>query len=174
MTALEIRIIGYALLALLVMGATGYATHKLDNARYEALQAEYSKYQAEVATDSATAQQAARAAIQAQFDARTAQEAANAKTIASLTDQAAAARQSADFANRLLASALKAGAATTGHSVPAADGKPGATDPAKGGGDQPTPDLARDVADSATECRDAIERLSALQAELAAQLKSRD
>lgn len=171
MTALEIRIIGYALLALLVMGATAYATHRLDDARYEALQAQYSKYQAQVATDAATAEEAARAAIQAQIDARTAQEAANARTVASLTSQIDTARQSAEFAQRLLASALKAGAASAGHPVPAAGHQPGAPDPAKGGSDQPAPDLARDVADSATECRDAIERLSALQAEIASQLK---
>jgi hypothetical protein len=171
MTALEIRIIAYALLALGVMGVTAYATHRLDGARYEALQADYSKYQARVQTDAATAQEAARAAIQAQFDARTAQEAANAKTIASLTAQADAARSSADFAQRLLASALEAGTATASHPVPAAGHQPGAADTSQGGGDQPAPDLARDVADSASECRDAIERLSALQVELQPQLR---
>jgi len=171
-TALEIRIIGYALMALGIIGVTAYATHRLDDARYEALQVEYADYRTQVQADAVTAQKAYATALQAQIDHRTNLEASNAQTIASLTSQADAARQSADFAQRLLASSLSAGSAAAGHPVPGAGGQPGAHDPTAGAGDQSTPDLARDVADSASECRDAIERLAALQVELAPQLRS--
>ena len=168
MTALEIRLIGYSILALCVIGVASYATHRLDNARYEALEAQYAKYQAQVEKDAATAQQNARDAIQAQIVARTAQEAANAKTVASITARADAAQRDADFANRLLESAIKTGAAATGHQVPAAGDKSGAHDGAASDGDQP---LAQEIGAAAGECRQAIEQLSALQVELAPQLR---
>ena len=170
-SALEVRIIAYALLALGVIGVTAYGTHRLDDARYEELQAQYADYRAQVQADAVSAQKAYATALQAQIDRRTNQEASNAQTIETLTSQVAAAQQSSEFAQRLLASALQAGSAAAGHQVPAAGNQPGAHGASAGGSDQQTSDLTRDVADSANECRDAIERLDRLQIEIAPQLK---
>lgn len=161
---------GYGLLALLIIAAAAYCTHRLDAAHYEALQAAYTRYQAQVQADAASAQEAARNALQAQIDAKTAQEARNAKIIANLEDRASAAERNAAFAERLLAAARAAGTAAPGHSVPAAHDQPGAPGTPGHGGDQPAFDLLGTTTLAAGECRDAIERLQALQAEIAPQV----
>ncbi|MDB6104027.1 MAG: hypothetical protein JWO52_4026 [Gammaproteobacteria bacterium] len=167
MNALEIRLILYGLLSVGIITGTAYATHKLDSAHYESLLAAFSQYQAKVFEDNATAQKAARDALQAQIDAHTSAESNNAKVIASLQSQVDGAQRDAEFARKLLAVAANAGAAAGSGSVSKAGSGPGApgTTGTSGGGS-----LAQDLGDAAGECRDAIQRLAALQAELIPQL----
>lgn len=101
MSSLEIRIILYGILALGMIGASAYATHRLDAAHYEALQLE-------VAQNNANAQDAARIALQDQIDRANAQDAANAKIVADLTTRASSAESDLTFAHKLLAAATAA------------------------------------------------------------------
>lgn len=171
--ALEIRLILYGLLSLGVISATAYATHKLDDARYESLRSDFSGYKAQVATDDATAHTALANALQAQIDSRNATEARNAQlqtSLQSVQADAVAAHRDVDFANRLLAAAAHAGTAAASSAVSKAQGGSGAADTPGASGDRSTPNLIADVTDSATECRDAIQRLAALQLEIAPQI----
>lgn len=171
MSELEIKIIAYVILALGIVAGASYATHKLDAAHYEALEAQYAKYQAQVQSDAASAQQAARAALQAQIDEKAAQEAANARIMSDLESRADAAERNASFAQRLLSAARASGAAPAGHQMSGADNQPGTVGAPGASGDRPAFDLPGTLAASAGECRDAIERLEAIQAELQPQLK---
>lgn len=171
LTALELRILGYGLLAILVMAGTAYATHRLDSARYEGLQADFSKYQAQVAVDSATAHKAYADAIQAQIDRRSAQEAANAKTVTELKTRLATSKRDDDFARRLLLAAKDSGSKPADSSVPGTGHQPRTPGTPPASGDRPAFDLSQTLSAAAGECRDAIERFQALQAELNPQLR---
>lgn len=171
LSSLALRLIGYGVLALAIAAGGAYVAHRLDQARYEALQAEFSKYQAKVESNDVEAHRAFAEALQAQVTQRLSQESQNAKTIATLTTQATSARESADFAYRLLERARSAGTTTAGTEVPAPDRKPAASGPPQGNGHQSATELAQLTADSALECREAIERLNRLQVELVPQLR---
>jgi hypothetical protein len=153
----------YVLCAILA----GYLTHRvIDVPHYDALQAEYVGYKAQVADADAKAQEAAKDAVEAQIQTRLATEANNGKVIAQLQAERDSAAVDRDFARRLLAAA-QAKPATTGDPVSAAIDRPG-TDGAAGASSDRS--LAQDLGDATGECRAAIQRLAALQAELAPQL----
>lgn len=171
--ALEARIIAYAILALGVIGLTAYATHKLEAARYERLDADFAKYRSQTSEDYAAAHKAARDALQAQIAEHAAAEARNAQISASLESaqaEAAAAHRDAEFARRLLATASNSGTAASGDPVPEAGGGSGSHDSPSTSGDRPTSELSGLIADSASECRIAIQKLTALQLEVSPQL----
>lgn len=167
MTALEIRIVLYALLSFGIIGTTAYATHKLDDARYESLEAQYAKYQSQVQADAVTSQKAATDALQAQIDARISAEANNAKVIQTLQSKADGARSDADLANRLLNSAIETGAAAAGDKMPKAAGGSIAS---AAGGTQERAGLETSVAGAIGECERNANRLDALIAEIRPQL----
>lgn len=173
MNPLEIRLIAYGLLSLGVIGVAAYATHKLDDARYESLQSDFSEYKAQVATDNATAHTALANALQAQIDSRNATEARNAQlqtSLQSVQADAVAAHRDADFANRLLAAAAHTGTTAPSSGVPKAQGGSGTDGSSGASGDRQTPDLLADVTASAAECREAIQNYAALQLQLSPQL----
>lgn len=171
MDPLEIRIIAYAVLGLGVISATAWATHKLDDARYASLQAEYSQYQATTQANDALAQKTARDALQLAVDTHQKAEDNNAKTIASLQSQVDGARTDAEFARKLLASAAAAAApGTAGHPAAQTNGGSTANGAPTAPGDRPPTTLLGDVTAAAAECRDAIQRFTALQIELRPQL----
>jgi hypothetical protein len=155
---------------LLAAAVAGFFVHHWDTARYAALQAAFSKYQAQVALADEASQKAASQALQAQLSAKTVTDARNEAVIEELQNEKSSLASSLTFANRLLAAA-KAGATSGGSQVPAANGQPAAHGSTPASGYRPAPDLTQLVSLSATECADAIERFSALQAELAPQLK---
>jgi hypothetical protein len=149
----------------LVLG--GYLTHRtIDVPRYDRLQTSFASYRGQVADENAKAQQAARDAIEAQIKARLKTEANNSAVIQQLQQERDSAAADRDFARRLLVAAQARSTATSG-AMPQAGGGSGSNDPsgAPGGGS-----LAEDLAAAAGECRAAIQRLAALQAELAPQL----
>lgn len=158
----------FLLTGALGLGGGIWVTHTLDGTRYSALQATYAKYQADVAQANATAQQAAREALQKQIDARLTTEANNAKIIDQLTQERDHVAADRDFARRLLAAA-QAKPATGRGAVPTADHQPGTADPPEASGDR---SLAADIGDAAGECRDAIQGWASLQAQLIPQLRS--
>lgn len=173
MNPLEIRLLAYGLLLLGIIGATAWATHRFDEAHYETLRAAFAQYQAQVQKDNADAKGALASALQAQIDTRVATEKHNEQLQSSLQQvqaDAASAHADADFAHRLLAAAQNAGPATGGTAVPKAPGGRGSDGAASSAGDQPAATLLGDVAGAAAECRDAIQRLAALQLELSPQL----
>lgn len=145
----------------------GYLTHSLvDAPRYDGLQAKFSSYQAETAQQAANAERAARSALQDQIATRLATEANNGKVISQLQNERDAAVADRDFARRLLTAAQAKPAAPSGAVPPAAGGRR-SDDPSGASSDR---SLAQDLGDAAGECRSAIQRLAALQAELAPQL----
>lgn len=147
----------------------GYLTHRLvDVPRYDALHMAYSKYQAEVSQADAKAQAAARDAVQAQIQTRLQTESHNGEIIQQLQAERDSAVSDRDFARRLLAAA-QAKPTPSSHSVPATAGGSGTDDSAGASGDR---SLTQDLGDAAGECRSAIQRLAALQAELAPQLST--
>ena len=158
----------YLLTGGLGLGAGIWATHKLDGASYDALQARFASYQRDVADADAKAQKAASDALQAQINTRLATEANNGKVIQQLQAERDSAAADRDFARRLLAAAQAVPTAAD-HSGTAAAGGSAAPDPARPPGDRP---LAQDLGDAAGECRDAIQRLAALQVELQPQLRT--
>jgi len=145
----------------------GYVTHRFDSTDYEALQAQYKGYQAQVADADAKAQEAARDALETQIQTRLQTEANNGKVISQLQNERDAAVADRDFARRLLAAA-QARPAAPSDPVPATTGGRRFDDPSGPSGDR---SLAQDLGDAAGECRSAIQRLAALQAELKPQLK---
>lgn len=146
----------------------GYLTHwVIDVPRYDALQTSLASYKAQQADKDAAAQKAAADALEAQINSRLATEANNGKVISQLQNERDAAVADRDFARRLLAAA-KARAPAASGAVPAAAGGRRFDDPSGPSGDR---SLAQDLGDAAGECRSAIQRLAALQAELKPQLK---
>jgi hypothetical protein len=148
--------------------------HRWDMTRYETLQADFAGYRAQVSAQAAAAQAAARAAVEAESALRQAAEARNAEILSKYQEQkgvADAAARDRDIAQRLLHAAYPAAPAGSGsRPMPApADrsGTPGA--PAAPGDRQPDA-LAGLTAAAIADCRDAIERLDALQRELKPQL----
>lgn len=165
----ELRLAAYLLTALGIAAGAAWATHRLDTARYETLNATFATYQAQAEKNAAASQAAAAAALQAEIARRTDQESKNAQIVSQLTDQASAARSDAEFARRLLAAAAAPPAASAGgHQNGPADHQPAAPGAPGAPGDR---SLAQDLGAAAGECRDAIERLAALQSELIPQLK---
>jgi hypothetical protein len=146
----------------------GYLTHRvIDAPRYNALQAEFKGYQAKVTDADDRAQKAANDALEAQIQSRLQTEANNGKVISQLQNERDAAVSDRDFARRLLAAA-KAQPPAGSSAVSTASGGRRFDDPAGASGDR---SLAQDLGDAAGECRNAIQRLAALQAELKPQLK---
>jgi hypothetical protein len=152
---------------LLAAGVGGFAIHEADTIPYNRLQASLSSYKAQVADENAKAQKAAADALQEQIDKRLTTEANNEKVISQLTAERDSTAADRDFARRLLAAAQARPTAGRGP-VPGAADQHGTTQGAKPSGDG---SLAQDLGDAAGECRDAIQRLAALQTELIPQLK---
>jgi len=151
---------------LLSAAVAGYGVHELDQIPYGRLQTTFASYKAQVADDDAKAQKAAADALQAQINTRLTTEANNGKVIAQLAQERDSAAADRDFARRLLAAA-QAKPTTGGGAVPTAGHQPGTSDPAGSSGDR---SLVTDLGSAAGECRDAIQRLAGLQAELIPQL----
>lgn len=148
----------------------GYLTHRvIDVPRYDALQTSLASYKAQEAAKDEAAQKVATDALQAQIDTRLATEANNGKVISQLQSERDAAVTDRDFARRLLAAAQATAAPGRG-GMSAAAGGSGTHDSTGAPGDRPAAELAQLIADSATECRIAIQRLTALQEELRPQL----
>lgn len=147
-----------------------WITHGIDQARLQDLQAKFSQYQAQVQADNTTAQRAADEALQAEFNARKAAEVTNAEVRQSLESQVADAQRDRDFATRLLQRAQNARTTAAGSEVPGTFDRPGTAPDSSAPADRPATNLIRLTADSATECRDAIQRLAGLQIELIPQL----
>ena len=155
---------------LLSAAIAGLGVHELDQIPYARLQTTFASYKAQVADANEKAQQAATDALQAQINARLTTEANNGKVISQIQSERDAAVADAQFAKRLLAAA-QARPAATGDPVPTTAGGSGSHGAASAPGNRPTPEFSQLIADSATECRVAIQRLTALQLELAPQLK---
>lgn len=165
MTAL-LTILRMAWPYLLTAAAGGFISHEIDQIPYERLQTSFSSYKAQVAAANAQAQKAASDALQAQIQTRLTTEANNGKVIAQLQSERDGAVADAQFARRLLAAA-QALPTTPSHPGASTPGGSGADDPAGSSGDRP---LAQELELAAGECRAAIQRLAALQAELGPQL----
>lgn len=166
MTALLLKYAPYLAAVLVVFGAGSWTGYKGAQPAYNRLQGQFSDYKAQVAADELAAQKAATAALQAQIAQRNEVESNNAKVIADLQSKADSAAADRDFARRLLAAAQARPApnsdpATKTQGGSTADGSPDAS------GNR---SLVADLGAAAGECRDAIERFSALQAELRPQL----
>lgn len=135
-------------------------------AEYSALQAEYSAFQIQVAHEREVAQKAATDALEAQIAARNATEEHNAQIISQLQSQADHAAADRDFARRLLAAVQARSAASSDPSPKAESGQPVDAAPQSGGNQS----VAQLLGPTAGECRDAINQLIALQAEIRPQL----
>jgi hypothetical protein len=142
--------------------ASIFITHKFDEAAYADLKAT-------TATAYADAQKTYSDALAAQIASERATERRNDQISASLAavqNDAASAHRDADFAQRLLAAAAKTSAPAGSPPVPATGSAPGA--PAAGAalGDRRAGDLSGLTAGAIAECRNAIERLSAIRLKL--------
>ena len=158
-----LKLAGY----LLTAGIGAFISHEIDQIPYDRQATAFESYKAQVADADAKAQKAAADALQAQINTRLTTESHNGQIVAQLTQERDSAALDRDFARRLLAAAQ---AKPRSGQVPAPGHQPATPDPAQPSGNGSTPDLARLVADSATECRDAIQTLTALQFELKPQL----
>lgn len=144
----------------------GYGAHEFDQIPYSRLQTTLASERTQHADEVAAGQKAAADALQAQINTRLTTEANNGKVIAQLTADRDSAAADRDFARRLL-SAAQAKPATSSGQVSAAGHQPGIAPGAAAPGDG---SLAQDLGAAAGECRDAIQRLAALQIELIPQL----
>ena len=169
MLPLLLKYLPYLIVAAVIAGGSGYATHKLDKTSYEALQAKFSKYQAEVAEANEASQRAYAKALTDEIDKRNEADANNAQVISKLTSEKDNLTAGLVFANRLL-SALKAQSPSGSHSVPAPPDQPGTPQAPGGGGDQ---QIAQLLGAAAAECKHNTEALSALQAELIPQMRKK-
>lgn len=160
----------YLLAAAVAAAGSVWITHRLDTVALDSLQAKYSQYVAQSETLEAAQEAAANKAISAQLQTHLTIETTNAQVIGSLQDQVDAAKSDAAFAKQLLSAAAKAQSAGSG-SVFATGSGPAADDATKGSSDKSAFNLLGVATDSITECRDAIQRLAALQLEIAPQLK---
>ena len=153
---------------ILVASLGMYGGYRLESADKEVLQAKFDLYQSQVAQANADAQRASSDALEAQIQTRLQTEANNGKIIQQLQSQRDGAMADRDFARRLLAAA-QAESTASGGAVPKTADRPGAPSAPGNGSDQP---LADEVGDAAIECRDAIERFAAAQAQLIPQLRA--
>jgi hypothetical protein len=167
MSALLLRFAPYIIAVLAVFGAGIWTGHELDKPALARVRSEYAAFQIQVAHQQAASQKAATDALEAQIAARNVTEVANAKIIQQLQSRADTAESDRDFARRLLNAAAQSRPVAGGDPGAKAEGGRPADDPAAASGDRP---LAEDLGLAAGECRDAIQRFSALQAELAPQL----
>ena len=157
-------------LVLSLIGTGMYLEHHWDaGALAQEKEAEAAR-EAQEAKDNAAAQAAAARALQDQISRANAQDAANAKIIADLQARAVGAESDRDFARRLLAAARQAVPAAGGSAAGQAASQPGADGAAGAQPGGPPTALAGLLAGAAGECANAIQRLSALQAELTPQL----
>jgi hypothetical protein len=152
----------------LSIGAAGsfWLTHTIDGAKYARLQATLVSHDAQYADEHAKAETALADALQAQTKRRLETEANNGKIISQLQSERDSAAADRDFARRLLAAA-QAGPAASGDAVSTASGQQRASDAPTAPGDR---SLAQDLGDAVGECRNAIQRLAALQAQIIPQL----
>lgn len=143
---------------LLTAAGVAYGTHYVDSATL-------ARYKASVAEVQASAQLAARNALEKQLSQRTLTEANNAQVIQSLTAERDVASRDRDLAQRLLSAAQARPAAS--HSVPETRREPGAptASPAPSDGR-----LADVLAATFDECRANAAQLTALIAEIQPQL----
>lgn len=167
MTALLLKYAPYLAAVLLLFGAGSWTGYKVAQPAYNRLQGQFSDYKAQVAQNELAAQTAATAALQAQIAQRNETEANNAKIIADLQSKADSAAADRDFARRLLAAARQAQPAAGNDPATKTQGGSTADGAADASGNR---SLVADLGAAAGECRDAIERFSALQAELRPQL----
>lgn len=156
---------------LVLLGLGGWGGYKVAQPRYNRLQGQYEAFQLTVATDRAAQQKAAADALAAQIKTRTQTEARNAQLEQFLRmAQATAVARDTEFARRLLAAARKATPAPGRDPMPASQGGSRPDGATGSPGDGSAPDLPGLTAAAATECHDAIQRLTALQLELQPQL----
>jgi len=167
MTALLLKFAPYLIAAAALFGAGIWSGHELDRPGYAKLQSEYSAFQVQVAHQQAADQKRATDALEAQIAARSATEEHNAQIIATLQNRADTAESDRDFARRLLNAATQSRPVAGSDPGSKAEGGRPADDTAPASSDRPLTDL---LGSAAGECRDAIQRFSALQAELAPQL----
>lgn len=155
---------------LLAAVAATYATHELDNMRYDRLLTTYASYQAQVAQENANAQQAAREALQRQIDERHAADLNNTQVMNDLKQRMAEAdsHRSADaaFIRSLLEQSSQAGVPAS-HPVPAPGHQPGPPAARPPGGAEQVADLC---ADTKAEDEYNADRLDALLAQLKPQI----
>lgn len=152
----------YILILFAGVGIGGYGMHKADSIPLNALQAKYSQYVAQVATENANANMAYADGLAKQLKDFQDTTAHNAQVMQGLRDENASTAADLDFARRLLnaARAQPAAQATTGK------GAGGGSDPAgvpKDGADQ---SLVSVVGGAAGECREALQHLIGLQDEV--------
>lgn len=155
-------------IAILVGGSIlgAYAMHKADSVPLSALQAKYSQYVAQVATENAAAQKAAADVIAAQLKQHQTIEANNDAIITKLQADKASAESDRNIALRLLHSAATANSPGSGGVPEAADQSTAlGASPADGG-----TTLTSDLAAAIGECRSNADQLDALIAELKPQI----
>lgn len=150
------------LLAILVAGAILFAIHRWGEMRYAA---GYGASETNWLVVQASAERAARVAMQAQIDTANATDKRNAETIADLDRTLADAGRDHDRLSFLLAAARQR--ASTSHPVPTAPNQPAA---AEASGAQSARRLDGLLADAITECNGNRAAYAALIAEVSAQL----
>lgn len=155
---------------ILAAGVGAYGAHELDQIPYDRQVTAFASYKAQVADADEKAQKAAADALQEQIDTRLTTEANNGKVISQLTAERDSIAADRDLAQRLL-SAATTRPASPGHPVPTSVDRPGTPSATQGGGDQQAPDLIGTLSGAIAECRDALQRFTGLQLELAPQLK---
>lgn len=164
MNPLLLKYLPYLALALVIAGLL--AAYEVEHAKVASVKADFAAYQLQVSERETAAQKAARDELQRQIDKATKQDADNAKIIADLNAKADHAADDLRVAHGLLELARKAGPAA-GRSVPEAADQRGTPAAPEDSGDRP---FVADLAGAVGECRDAINTLRALQAQIAPQL----
>lgn len=157
---------GPYLIAFLIGLGGGY---KLEEGRYKALEAARLQDQLQYSHLREAAEKASHEALQREVDEHLKSEANNREILSQLTSERDSAVSSLDIAHRLLAAAQARPPAGSG-AMPAAGHQSGTPDSTQGASDQSADALTRTTAAAVEECRDSIERLSALQQEVSAQL----
>lgn len=154
------------LLAILVAGAILFAIHRWGERRYAA---GYGASESKWLVVQASAERAAREALEAQIAQSRKTTLANQATLHDLQSTTAAIAadrdRSVELARRLLAAASRPAPAS--HQLPEADHRPAAADPGKAGS---AIDVAELLANAAAECRGNGAQLNALIAEIRPQL----
>ena len=156
---------------LLAAVIAGYGVHKLDGARYNALQAKFSQYQAQVALAQEASQKAYTKALQDQIDQKADSDRHNAEVISDLSKKTASAqlRLNSDAAYiRSLLNGPGSNPSSGSVQMPAPGNQPGATPSSGTGGFEQVAELC---ADTREEDERNADRLDALIAELKPQLK---
>ena len=166
MPALLLKLLPY--LAAIAVGAFGM--HYLDGAHYNALDASFSKYKAQMAEAAVASQKAYTAALQAQIDDRTKVEQSNSESIQRLSDENKALTADRDHTVAMVRRLLNPPQASTpsgGAKLPQAGSGQGSAGTSGAAGNEQVVQL---LADAHDECIKNANRLDALIAEIKPQL----